>query len=171
MTEELTQKEAATRLGITSRQVRNLRDHHGLPQIVRRGKPFYPWPEVLHWYIDFKIQEAERRGGPVDYEQARTREMIAKAEMAELDLAERRGQLVTVSYAASQLERALSALRAQLLNLPGLLAPRVQGITDTARIHEVIQEAVDELMRGLQSVGDDEALDDYDDEDLEEDAA
>lgn len=168
MSEEITQRELADRLGLSTRQVRNLRDDHGLPQIVRNGKPFYRWPDALHWYIQFKIQEAERRREPPSYEVARTREMLARAEMAELELAQRRGQLVTVEYAASQLERSLSVLRAQLLNLPGILAPRVQGMTDIARIHEIVQEAIDDIMRELQGAGDDESLDDEDDEALED---
>lgn len=70
MSEPITQRELARRLGITPRAVRYLRDRHGMPEITRQGAPRYLWPECARWYIRFKIEEAGRRGGPPTFKGA-----------------------------------------------------------------------------------------------------
>jgi hypothetical protein len=98
---------------------------------------------------------------------ARTRKEEALAGLRELELEEKRGNLLTIDYADGELERAFGIVRAKLLNLPGI-APRLVGLDSIAKIQEAIQQEVDDMLRALSRAGewdDDEDDDEGDDDD------
>lgn len=152
--ETLTQKEASKRLGISAKQLRRLTKKHDAP---RNDDGSYPWPEVVDWYKDFKQDEALRRrginreAGEADYEQARAREKAAKADMAELELLERKGELIPVQVYKDELASVLTSVRSRLLNLPGRLgrelAPEMKPEEAEQIVEQGVREALEELQR------------------------
>jgi phage terminase Nu1 subunit (DNA packaging protein) len=74
--------------------------------------------------------------------EARRRHAMAAAELAELKLAQRRGELVTIESVTEVLRAELTAVRGRLLAMPGRLAMSLVGKTDPAEIEAAIHEEV-----------------------------
>lgn len=99
---KLTQHEAGYLLGITDRQVRNL-------AVPRNEDGSYDARELLLWKVE-QTQVAELEDVDVD-SPGLERYRLAKAQLAELELAERRGQVVKVDAAKDVLTRWADVLR------------------------------------------------------------
>ena len=110
MSEHIPQKELATRLGLTTRQVHNLAEQGVVPKRVRNGKADYPWPESLHKYIAWKIEAA--RDESFDEAKERARKLRADADLRELELAERRGLLIPADKVQERYEEFLGGFSA-----------------------------------------------------------
>src|SRR5262245_3627135 len=107
--EALDTETIAELLGVSARQVRNLVKDKGLPsRDDPRGRRFV-WPDVLEWYVKYRTEMRGSRGNgsateesqPEEQdqetlEQATTRKTIAEANLKELELATKRGQVVAV---------------------------------------------------------------------------
>lgn len=162
MPETVSKKECAARLNLTTRQITNLVDA-GMPRNVEGNRVSFPWPDALHWYIQYRIDAEVARNGPADFEAARARKMAAEAELAELELAQRRGLLLTTDDFRRELEAPLVRVRAALQNVPGKYAPRCVGLETPAIaqgvLDEVVREAMTELARVAGESDDDDPAD------------
>lgn len=80
-------------------------------------------------------------------EAAAARREIAAADIAELDLAERRGQLVDAEQARSDVLAAFSLVKTRLLSVPSRVGQRLAHIADEVVpvVEELIREALEEL--------------------------
>lgn len=174
MAELLSQKKLAEWLNVVPRTIYDLQKK-GAPSTLDRGKRVYPWPAFLHWYIEYRINQALEKGGvgAADAEaalEAKLRASVAYADkleaeaaQAQLALAEKRGQLVTLDYMVGELEKVLTVLRASLLTFSGRVAADLVGCQDTRSVRTVLDPAVDELMRQLSLAGDDDEDEEGDD--------
>src|SRR5690606_3285343 len=95
MKKEVTQRELADILGLTTRQIRNL-EAAGLPHRAEGNRKLYPIPDAVIWYRDRAVESALADAQPTQFEEARAREMIARAEKAELEVARLRGELIHI---------------------------------------------------------------------------
>lgn len=79
----------------------------------------------------------------------RSRRMLAEAEIAEMDLAERRG----IMLKASEVERAAfetaRRTRDELMKIPDRIAPELVGIKDPHECKRIIIKALREALQGL----------------------
>lgn len=85
----------------------------------------------------------------ITYEEARARKVAAEAEIAELELAKVRGDLVVAEDVISAWSDTLSSLKAKLISIPSKAAPIV-AVEDNAGvcqhlIEDLIREALEEL--------------------------
>lgn len=152
--ELLTQKALAGRLALTTRQVRNLHDE-GLP---REESGQYPWPEARDWYIEFKQHEHVRRlgyenGKAESFEKARARKTSAQAQLAELQVAERRGLLVPIDVVSATLSLVCERIRQQLLGIPDRWALQLVGVDEEEAARAVLDLAVSETLEELAGLG------------------
>lgn len=149
--EALTQREAARRLAITPKQLRRLTKQHGAP---RNDDGSYPWPEVADWYKGFKQDEVLRRRGidleDMSYEQARARKEAAKAAQEELDLMERREQLIPLDVHVDRIADVAQQIRSRLMNLPGRYARELASAEDPEEATRLIEQGVRECLEELQ---------------------
>jgi len=84
-----------------------------------------------------------------DYEEARARKVAAEAEIAELELAKVRGELVVADDVVTAWSDTLASLKAKLVSVPSKAAPIVAS-DDTAGgcqkvLDDLIREALEEL--------------------------
>lgn len=84
--------------------------------------------------------------GAAGYWKSRARRELAEADMAELKLAEQRGQLVRAADIRAAQARRLAALREALLQLPARLAPVLAAEADNARVHELLQAELHQVL-------------------------
>lgn len=99
----------------------------------------------------FRREREKATKEPADLEQARARKVAAEAQIAELELAKLRGQLLTVGDYGAALERSFDLIRARLVALPGRLAPLVTGVTTLPAAVAAIEPVVSELLQELSS--------------------
>lgn len=112
----------------------------------------YEFPYCFDQYVLFKQREAVARAPapkPLDLVEAQKRRAIADAEMAELELAHRRKELVSVKAFDRVLGERLDRVRARLTAMPGRLAPDVVGLRSIPEAVPVIDRVVREVMTEL----------------------
>jgi phage terminase Nu1 subunit (DNA packaging protein) len=104
--------------------------------------------DVIAWYAA-REKASVKRGEHVDLDEAKRRKLAAEAELAELDAAERRGDLVKIADVAAIVAEEYGACRSRLLGMPTKLAPILATTTDInevrALLDAAIREALDEI--------------------------
>ncbi len=148
----LTRKELAAELGVGARQIANLREEQ-MPCVKVGREYYYPYAAIT-WYHARKYEALEGQRPPA-LEEARARRELAQAQLAEIELAKARGELVTHDIFESELGLILDGLRARLLNLPGRMAPRLLGARTVPEMELRLEEAVHEAMIDLTREADD----------------
>ena len=146
-----TQEECADWLDISSRRFRELLDE-GV--IVRADKGGYDLKSVVKQYIRQQREIAAGRGGGESQaikadEDARLAR--ARADKAEMELAEARGQLIPADQIADTWNAAVQIMRTRVLAIPTKAAPRV-GSKDIATAEKVIRDEVVEALSELSRV-------------------
>lgn len=146
---EITKHDACSQWGLSPSQMERY-FKEGMPH-RREGqrKVWLPMPAALTWYVEKQKDIAKRQVSPTDYDDAKSRKMAAEAELAELELAKARDELMT----RSDCERIVSDERvrvdARLQSLAPRLAGAVIGATShndaLARVAPLIEECRDEL--------------------------
>jgi len=146
---KLRQVDLATLLKVTPRQIHNL-VKQGMPSFIDDdGKRKYDGPECVAWFV------ARERGGDEDLgdvDAARVRLESLRADILEVELAEKLGKVMTVEQFEKARFDADARVAAKLKALENRLAPAVVGTTDVqdglARVKPLVAEAMDELYRG-----------------------
>ncbi|HXE90479.1 MAG TPA: hypothetical protein VNK82_05885 [Terriglobales bacterium] len=119
----------AKALNVTRRRVNQL-VHEGMPR-AERGK--YELGACMAWYIRYMQSAFERRemfsddGSSADVRRQRARMLKASADLAEMELAEKRGELVPVEAFKRVMGNMIAVVRSQLLGLPGRVAHQLEG--------------------------------------------
>lgn len=148
----ISQKELAAHLALSTRQIRNLEDSGVLrAELGPGGKKGYPWPESNQRYWENKIQAA-RGDGDTDKEKtvaAQLRQELVAAELAEIELAEKRGSVISIHDVERMVSEPLELVYTALRNLPARWGAMLVGCTTTqeaiARLKPAVAEAIDEL--------------------------
>lgn len=128
----MTQAERAKALGISPRQLRRDEDK-GCPKDLEGARAW----RARH------VPSKEDNGGIVD-ETARLR--AAQAELAELDAAERRGELAPVDDYQVAVNEAMVILRSQIDGLSGRYATQLAGMSDPAEIRQLLKDETDRIL-------------------------
>jgi phage terminase Nu1 subunit (DNA packaging protein) len=94
-------------------------------------------------------------GEPPDLKEARARLETAKAQLAEMDLAERRGELVLAREVEARLVGVFSSCKTKLLGVPSRVRQQDPGLTkpQVELIEATIREALEELADGSEKGG------------------
>jgi len=118
--ERLTQKDAASRIGITARQLRELTRRKKVP---RNADDTYPWPAVADAYQKWRAETEQRREGPPDFKAEQARLARARADAQEMQNAVQRGQLVAAADVERLLREPLERVNVIVRSLPSRYAP------------------------------------------------
>jgi len=145
-TEEISMREAAKRLGMTEAGLGQWAAKTGAPVALTKGRRFAVWPAFPIWY---RQQLQSSREKPLGFEDARARKMQAEAELAELDLETRRGQVVALDLYRDEVRGLVRTIRAQLLAVPGRYAPRTAGKTTLPESQRAWDAAVRDILNDL----------------------
>lgn len=130
----------------------------GMPVEVRGGKG-KQWRIMTAPAIKWLMEREARRVGEkmgdgrgLTIDDHKKRKAAADAAMAELTLAERKGELVDVAEVRRGWEHIAATVKARMLNIPDALAPEIALHTDIAQCQKLltdrIRSALDELSRG-----------------------
>ena len=139
-----TQKALADHLDLTATRIKQL-EAQGV--FERQGRS-YNLDACRVAYLRWLRSRVPGGGASKDLNAERARLTAAQAEKTEIDLAERRGELLPVDSVASLWTRVLTDTKTKLLSLPSKLAPQVIGKSrEEARAK--IEHAIHEALRTL----------------------
>lgn len=171
------QKELAQCLGISTRQVRNLRQDGMFQQAA--GTRGYSIEKCVQEYIDFKINAELGRSASISKEKIQAEHEEVKRQISVLKLRKLRRELHEAADVEAFLSDMLIQFKNRLLSLPTKMAMEIAGETDVNQIIDTltkdIYEALDELSEydpddidGQEAGTYDEMYEDEDDEDEDE---
>ncbi len=148
----VSQQEMASICGVTAQTVLAW-ERKGCPVHEKgaRGKAtLYQTAPVIAWLRAQSVSEAIGTTGPaedLDYNQARKRKMIAEAQLAELEVAKKAGDLISLSLAIGVVQNLLTNLKVKLLAIGPRVAPRLEALKTIAERRAAIDEAIREALR------------------------
>ena len=148
-------------LDVSTRQLRNY-CNLGCPYDERERKRYFDWPKVLAWYVAFKSggvpaeaadgdEEADEPGPgrKENQTQANLRKTRAEADLKQLVLAQKRGQVIGIDEARQILDRMFGNLKAQLLSAAPLLNTQLEGEADSIAREAAIRLFMEQLCQEL----------------------
>lgn len=106
-------------------------------------------PDFFRWREQQLVKTAVEDAAPADFDEARARKVAAEAQKVELELAQMRGQLVTVADFEKVIGDVFDRVRARVVALPGRLAPLVVGHDSLAEVVAAIEPVVAEVLSDL----------------------
>ena len=154
----------ANLFGISERRIQQL-VKEGLP---REGRGKFDFVKSVKWYTRYLHAALERRAVPtgsgdsksyVGEREARIREITATADLKELELAEKRGELVAIGDVERVLADLVLTTKAQIMAIPPRLAPDLVGESSRVMVQARLEKACKEALGYLaKSVGKDGQL-------------
>lgn len=170
------QKELAQCLGISARQVRNLRQE-GLFQSQQNGRG-YILETCVQEFINYKVNAEMGRGAMIDKEKIQAQHEEVKKQISILKLRKLRRELHEASDVEAFLTDMLTRFKSRIMSLPTKIAMQTAGETDINRIVQAVTKVLSEAMEELseydpdeidgQAVGTFEEMEDEEEEDGEE---
>lgn len=142
--EAVTRVELARRLGLSTRTVG---DHAAKGHLVKQGDRYLAWASARS-LIAYQAKALAGRAG--DGQEARARLAMAKAKIAELELAEREGRMADVVEMGHAVTGMIVRVRNRILYVPKRLPMALPHLTreDLAVIDRELRDALTELGEG-----------------------
>lgn len=171
--------DVAELLLVTDRTIRNwLRDKAMPSTSDERGRRFV-WAEVLPWYVKMRADEDGnlRKWTPsppaeepteddvtqLEYKrvtllrktggEALLRKAVAEADLKELELGERRRQVVAVEDVSIAMQNTAKNLQVEILGWPTLMIGRIYGMRDRNQLFALLTTSARDLCTRLAGVG------------------
>jgi phage terminase Nu1 subunit (DNA packaging protein) len=140
----------AERLKLTPRRVQQLvaEKPEGLP---KEGRGRYDIDKVLDWYIarlEKQLACGSDEEGSIAYNRERARDRAAGADLREIELAERRKQLVAIPDVEKAMTDLVVATKAAILSVPGRVALSLVG-ADAGAIREKLEHELEAALTKL----------------------
>lgn len=147
--ERVTRSEAARRLGMTPQALGVYAAKPTAPMVTVKGKSFCLWPDFPRWYRDHLQRDRPVAAPPAALAESELRQEAAKAQLLELDLAERQGKLMTVEQYTRVVGEAFERVVAQAKAMKKKLAPEVLAAKTPAEAEVIIDDHVRAMLSEL----------------------
>ena len=145
----LTQSQAADLIGVTTRRLRQMSQEENPPPQREDGQ--YEARAFGEWLRQRALADVGigEDGTAYKYANERARLTFHQANIAELDEAVKRGELIAADDALSEWTAMIGNARGMLLSLPGRLATMAIGATDLREIEEFTREEIHRALSEL----------------------
>lgn len=111
------------------------------------GKKARYGPNSVEWYVQKKIEEAAPESTEdLVLKDEQARKTAADADMAELRLKIRRGQVVEVKEVKRLQTQAYSVIRSKILGWPSKVTPRIAVNGNMAKVKAILEQETNELL-------------------------
>jgi len=157
-------RQVSKALNVSERRIQQLAKE-GLPK-EERGK--YELGKCMLWYIRY-LQVALEASGRRDSGESefigareeRARLLRAEAELKEMELAQKRGQLVAIADVEAEYTSLVLSIKARIMAIPPRLAPEIVGedsrVMAQAKIEKYCKEALAQLAKADDASGNQDA--------------
>ena len=132
-------------LDLTTRRVQQLSNEGVIPK-AERGR--YELIPAVRGYIAY-LKERSLNPGVISFDEVRARKIAAEAEMAEIELREKKGQLIPASEVVDSWAEIVGACRSKLLAVPAKIAPVVAVEDNPAVCKQIVEEQIGEALYEL----------------------
>jgi len=129
-------------LKLTERRVQQLVKEGILP---RPAKGLYEPVSCVHAYIDY-LKKQIAGSGEISLTDERTRLIKCQADLAEIELAKAKGELIPSKRAMTLWGEVVQAVRQRLLGLPTRLAPVLASAKSIPQVKEKLEESIYEVL-------------------------
>lgn len=147
--EEVTQAEAAKRLGITPQALGVWTRRPGAPVVLRKGRPMCIWPDFPRWRDAERERQVRQESKPDSAVNAELRYETARATKMEMEVAVLERTLVPADETAEKVGAVLGGVRSQILNLPQRLAPEMVGVKSIQEARAKLDDGVAGVLEAL----------------------
>jgi len=153
--QEVTQQELAEIIGITDRQLRNLKTT--VPAKGKRGTTLvYDLVPSVQAFIAYVQNTVETRITDKDIQAYKGRGEIARAKrdehlerIAKVEADKAEGTVAEIALVAKFVGENNERIRAKFLALPSSVSPSVTGLKSVAKVEAILTRAVDEALSNL----------------------
>jgi phage terminase Nu1 subunit (DNA packaging protein) len=125
----------------------------GMPHRRASGMRKFEVAKCVQWRRSQDKRDT-REGIAPDEGKQRARKLAAEAELAELKIRERKGELVSMVDAERQIERVVATIRGRILAIRGRWAPRVMGLATMAEATATLDALATDVMSALSESAD-----------------
>ena len=143
--DSVSQIQLAGFINISARRVRDL-EKRGVFKKEKSGK--YNLLKSNHSFIAY-LREQIQGAGDISLVDARTRKELARAELSELELKKRKGELIDKNLSEQWLRGHVQLAKDGFLNLPRRLGPVLAPIHDEKEIEEVLRTEIFRILSEL----------------------
>ena len=139
-----TQRELATLVGYSPRQISNLVDDGTVKTVVEGGRRLYPMPDAVHAIIAHRESQARgKQGKKISViDAAKLRKMEAEAESAELDVMQRRGELLDRVLVERTISELFQSIKAQLVQFTPRYEADFLDLDTGVKVRAVLKPAI-----------------------------
>lgn len=148
------QKELATALSLSSRQVRNLTDSGVFVRRHDGNALVYDLSECIQAYIAHK-KESEKPEAEDQLKALRERKLRAEVRAAEIEVDEAEGRLIPLETHEVRIGAICDRLRSLLMTVPSKYLARIQVAKTELEAQAVGEQIRDEALRALQGTSND----------------
>lgn len=141
----------AQALNLTEMRVQQL-VKEGMP---REGRGQYDAVKCMAWYIRY-LQAALKKkslpttdGAYAGEREQRVRLLKADADLREIELAEKQGQLVPLADVEAEMTNLVLITKARILAVAPRVAPELLGLTSRVMAHAIVEKALNEALLQL----------------------
>lgn len=138
-------KELSETMGLSPRRIQQLAKDNIMVRVAH-GK--YDLPASIQTYIEM-IKEESQSDGEIDYKTERALLTRAQRKRAEMELKIIEGKLHRSEDVESVMNDMLTSFRAQMLVIPGKIAPSILGVTELEDIKKEIKDTIYEALQEL----------------------
>ncbi|HAS0712530.1 TPA: hypothetical protein JF854_001501 [Enterobacter hormaechei subsp. steigerwaltii] len=151
--------EMAKRYGYTLNAIKSWRAE-GLP--YSDNPAGIPEDEGTLWIVQNKINPMRNMSVKDEFEKEKLREQIAKADLATYTAKEKSGELISVDYVQSELNRFCSQLKDKLRLMPKQHALEIlASAVSVEELRDCLKEKIDQTLRELDTLFDDPDLQEH----------
>jgi len=105
--------------------------------------------EVIEWYKKRSVASATSFGDSITKEEAQRRKLAAEAELAELEIAKKKGEVVDIGQMKTELSNRFTELRTAIRRIPERCALRLVGEMDEVVIKDTILDEIDMALEAI----------------------
>lgn len=133
-------------LMMTPRHVQKLTADGVIPK-TERGR--YEVVAAVQGYIKYLKDRAITGNGDIDYTAEKSRLTRAQADLAEIEVARSRGDVVGADQLTRNLTNLFTEIRTNLRNIPGRVSSSLLGLTDERKLKMVLLAEIDQALTAL----------------------
>jgi phage terminase Nu1 subunit (DNA packaging protein) len=139
--------ELSKALGIGERQIIKLADEGTLP---REGRGKYPFGPCVRAYVEYlRGHSRNTKVAGIDLNAEKARKTKAEADIAEIEAAKTKGEIVLLSQVERALQIIFAEVKANLRNVPSRAVGQIVGDTSEHRIKDIILAEIDLALERL----------------------
>lgn len=133
-------------LMLSPRRVQQLTADGVIPR-AERGR--YEIAPAVQGYIKYLQDRAITGNGDIDYATEKSRLTKAQADLAEIEVARSRGDVVGAEQLTRNLTNLFTEIRTNMRNIPGRVSSSLLGLTDERKLKTVLLAEIDQALTSL----------------------